>query len=198
MTTYEAWAFLQERYKNREFKSRPHYADYIPKAITVLGEALGIDSCPLYADDTSSEKITPHDAWMFFRRPMLHQCVRSYAGSYNDGRPMRVSTHVLELHEVMTVIDAALDYTPHYMDQLPEDFTPKAARGMYVMRGRRFRWNGVPCPVCGGTDTGNSPVFYKGDSICIYQACHDCQRVVDVFRWRQVIADDAYKVNKNL
>ena len=34
----------------------------------------------------------------------------------------------------MTVIDVALDYMPHYMDQLPGDFTPKAARGMYGMR----------------------------------------------------------------
>ena len=42
------------------------------------------------------------------------------------------------------------------------------------------------------------PVFYKGDSICFYQACHDCQRVVDIFRWRQVICDDTYKENENI
>ena len=65
MTTYEAWAFLHERYKNREFKSRPHYDDYIPKAIAVLGTALEIDGCSLEASDASSEKITPLDAWMF-------------------------------------------------------------------------------------------------------------------------------------
>lgn len=198
MTTNEAWTFLREWHKDRAFKSRSRYAGYIPKAIAVLGEALGIDNCPLEADDALSEKITPHDAWMFFRRRLLHRCVRSYVGSYNGGRPMRVPTHVLEAHQVMTVIDAALDYTPHYMDQLPDDFTPKEARGMYVMRGRRFRWNGVPCPVCDGTDTGNSPVFYKGDSIRIYQACHDCQRVVDVFRWQEVLSNYVYKEDKDL
>ena len=198
MTTHEAWDFLREWHKDREIKSRSRYADYIPKAITILGTTLGVDGCSLEADNASSEKITPHDAWMFFRRRLLHRCVRSYAGSYNGGRPMRVLTHVLELHEVMMVIDAALDYTPHYKDQLPEDFTPKAARGMYVLRGRRFRWNGVACPVCGGTDTGNSPVFYKGDSICIYQACHDCQRVVDVFRWQEVLSNYVYKAGENL
>ena len=198
MTTHEAWDFLREWYKDREIKSRSRYADYIPKAITILGTVLGVDGCSLKADNASSEKITPHDAWMFFRRRLLHQCVRSYAGSYDNGNSMRVPTHVLELHEVMTVIDAALDYTPHYMDQLPEDFTPKAACGMYVMRGRRFRWNGVPCPVCGGTDTGNSPVFYRGDSICIYQACHDCEMVVDVFRWQGALSNYVYKEDKDL
>lgn len=186
MTTYEAWRFLRERHKNQKFKSRPRYADYIPKAISVLGVALGVDGCSLEADDPSSKKITPHKAWRFLRHRLL------------NSRPMRVPTHVLELHQVMMVIDAALDYTPHYMNQLPTDFTSKAARGMYVMRGRRFRWNGVPCPVCGGTDTGNSPVFYKGNSICIYQACHDCEMVIDVFRWRQVIGDGTYKENENL
>lgn len=191
MDKLEAWTLLCEKYENRAFENRPRYAAYIPKALTVLGAALGMDGCSLETDDTPDEKITPHEAWRFFRHRLLHICVRSYAGSYGYGRAMRVPAHVLEFHEVMMVIDAAVDYTPHYMDRLPDDFTPEAARGMYAMRGHRFRWNGVPCPVCSGTDTGNSPVFYRGDSICIYQACHDCCKVVDVFRWEQVL--NAYR-----
>ena len=100
MTTYDAWDFLREWYKDREIKGRSRYADYIPKAITILGTTLGVDGCSLQADNASSEKITPHDAWMFFRRRMLHRCVRSYVGSYSGGRPMRMPAHVLELHEV--------------------------------------------------------------------------------------------------
>ena len=29
-------------------------------------------------------------------------------------------------------------------------------------------------------------------------SAHDCQRVVDIFRWRQVIGDDTNKQNENL